>query len=52
MGDIGNKSLTTVDGTDMGVLMKFAKNFMSHKFKGNGVKYEIGVNIQTGETVK
>ena len=49
LGDIGNKGLVTLDGTDLPVQMKFAENFMSHKFKGNGVKYEIGVNIQTGE---
>jgi len=41
MGDSGNKALVTLDGTDMPVEMKFAKEFMSHKFKGNGLKYEV-----------
>ena len=31
--------------------MKFAEKFLSHKFKGNGVKYEVGVAIQTGYIV-
>ena len=48
LGDIGNKVLVTLDGTDVPVQMKFAEKFMSHKFKGNGVKYEVGVCIQTG----
>ena len=51
MGDSGNKALVTLDGTDMPVEMKFAKEFMSHKFKGNGLKYEVGVCIATGHIV-
>ena len=51
MGDIGNKALITLDGTDMPVEMKFSEKFMSHKFKGNSFKYEIGVCIITGEIV-
>lgn len=51
MGDIGNKALVTLDGTDMPVQMKFAEKFLSHKFHGNGVKYEIGVCIATGHIV-
>jgi len=43
--------LETLDGTDMPVEMKFAKEFMSHKFKGNGLKYEVGVCIATGHIV-
>ena len=35
----------------MPVQMKFAEKFLSHKFKGNGVKYEVGVCIKTGEIV-
>jgi hypothetical protein len=35
----------------MPVEMKFAKEFMSHKFKGNGLKYEVGVCIATGHIV-
>lgn len=51
MGDSGNRALTTLDGTDMKANMKFAKNFMSHKFKGRGLKYEIGICINTGDIV-
>ena len=35
----------------MPVQMKFAEKFLSHKFGGNGVKYEIAVCIQTGDIV-
>jgi hypothetical protein len=31
LGDIGNKALVTLDGTDMPVEMKFSEEFMSHK---------------------
>jgi hypothetical protein len=51
LGDIGNKALVTLDGTDMPVQMKFSEKFMSHKFKGNGLKYEICICIITGEIV-
>ena len=50
-GDIGNKALVSLDGTDMPVQMKFAERFLSHKFKGNGLKYEICVCIVTGRIV-
>ena len=33
----------------MPVQMNFAEKFLSHKFKGNGVKYEVGVCIKTGD---
>ena len=51
MGDIGNKALVTLDGTDMLVEMKFSEKFMSHKFKGNGLKYKVEVCIATGHVV-
>jgi hypothetical protein len=51
LGNIGNKALVTLDGTDMPVEMKFSKEFMSHKFKGNGLKYEVSVCIATGRIV-
>jgi hypothetical protein len=35
----------------MPVEMKFSEKFMSHKFKGNGLKYEVGVCIATGHVV-
>ncbi len=43
--------LVTLDGTDMPVQMKFSKKFMSHKFKGNGLKYKVGVCIVTAQVV-
>ena len=51
MGDCGNKALVTLDGTDMPVQMKFFEKIMSNKFKGNGLKYEVGVCIVTGRIV-
>ena len=51
MGDIGNTALVTLDGTDCPVEFTFASKFMSHKFCGNGVKYEVGGCIQTGYIV-
>jgi hypothetical protein len=51
LGDRGNKALVSLDGTDMPVQMKFAESFLSHKFKGNGLKYEVGVCIATGRIV-
>ena len=35
----------------MPVQMKFSEKFMSHKFKGNGLKYKVGVCIATGRIV-
>jgi hypothetical protein len=51
LGNSGNKALVMLDGTDIPVDMKFAKEFMSHKFKGIGLKYEVGVCIATGHIV-
>ena len=51
MGDIGNKALVTLDGTDMPVEMKFSEKIMSQKFKANGLIYEVGVRIATGHVV-
>ncbi|KAL3794720.1 hypothetical protein ACHAW5_003729 [Stephanodiscus triporus] len=51
LGDSGNKALVTLDGTDMPAQMKFSEKFMSHKFKGNRLKYEVGVCIATGRIV-
>lgn len=51
LGDINNKALVTLDGTDVHVQMKFSEDFMSHKFKANGLKYEVGICIQTGHIV-
>ena len=40
----------TVDGTDFSIEepIPFNKKWYSHKFKGPGLRYEIGVCIQTG----
>ncbi len=46
LGNIGNKALVTLDGTDMPVEMKFSEKFMSHKFKGNGLKYKVECALQ------
>ncbi len=51
MGNIGNKALVPLDSTDMPAEMKFSEKFMSHKFKGNGLKYKVGVCIATGHVV-
>ncbi len=40
-----------LDGTDMPVEMKFSEKIMSHKFKGIGLKYKVGVCIATGHIV-
>jgi hypothetical protein len=40
-----------LNGTDMPAEMKFSEKFMSHKFKGNGLKYKVGVRIATGQIV-
>eukprot|EP00804_Cyclotella_cryptica_P009884 CCRYP_014185-RA/>CCRYP_014185-RA protein AED:0.05 eAED:0.05 QI:0/0/0/1/1/1/2/0/295 len=51
LGDVGNDALTTIDGTDMPVQHRFDKKFYSHKFKSNGLRFEVGVCIQTGHIV-
>lgn len=41
----------TIDGTDMPVEMRYDEEYFSHKFKGRGLRYEVGVCIQTGDIV-
>jgi hypothetical protein len=50
-GDKGKTCKMTVDGTDFMIWQPFpfSKNWFSHKFKGPGVRYEVGVCIQTGD---
>ena len=50
MGDIGCNCLVTVDGTDCRINepSPFSRSWFSHKFKGPGLRYEIGLCIQTG----
>ena len=51
--NIGNECLVSVDGTDFQIYQwkPFWKGWFSHKFKGPGVRYEVGLCIQTGEIV-
>ena len=46
----GSQCLATVDGTDFRVQETFPLDprLFSHKFKGAGLRYEVGVCIQTG----
>jgi hypothetical protein len=50
MNDNGSTCLVTVDGTDFRICepTNFDKKWFSHKFNGPGVRYEIGICIQTG----
>ena len=53
LGDIGNVCLVSVDGTDFRIYQwkPFWKGWYSHKFKGPGLRYEVGLNIRTGQVV-
>lgn len=44
----GASCLLSVDGTDCPTNQKFDSRFYSHKFKASGVRYEVGLCIQTG----
>lgn len=50
MSDNGSRSKITVDGTDFKIYepMNFDPRWFSHKFNGPGVRYEVGICIQTG----
>ena len=50
MDDIGNQCLVSVDGTDFKIYQwkPFWKGWFSHKFKGPGLRYEVGLCIRTG----
>jgi hypothetical protein len=52
-GDVGNLCLVSVDGTDFQIYQwkPFWKGWFSHKFKGPGVRYEVGLCIMTGHIV-
>jgi hypothetical protein len=51
--DIGNACLVSVDGTDFQIYQwkPFWRGWFSHKFKGPGVRYEVGLCIMTGHIV-
>ena len=50
MNDNGSRCKITVDGTDFRILepTPFNRKWFSSKFRGPGVRYEVGVCIQTG----
>ena len=50
MRDNGSICKATIDGTDFAIQepSPFDPNWYSHKFHGPGVRYEVGVCIQTG----
>jgi len=52
-GDIGNACKVSVDGTDFRIFnwKPFWSGWFSHKFKGPGVRYEVGLCIRTGDIV-
>ena len=45
----GSTCLVSVDGTDFRIVQPapFDKKWYSHKFKGPGLRYEVGISIQT-----
>ena len=47
--DTLNDCLLSVDGTDFRLAMSYVKEFYSHKFKDMGLRYEVGLNIKTGD---
>lgn len=53
MEDNGSICKITVDGTDFRIQEQapFDRKWYSHKFKGPGLRYEVGVCIQTGWVV-
>ena len=50
MEDNGSVCLVTVDGTDFMIYepTPFDRKWFSHKFRGAGVRYKVGICIQTG----
>jgi hypothetical protein len=53
VSDNGSKCKISVDGTDCPINepTPFSSRWYSHKFKGAGVRYEIGIAIQSGYIV-
>ena len=51
--DVGNVALVSVDGTDFEIYQwqPFWTGWYSHKFRGPGLRYEVGVCILTGDIV-
>merc|ERR1712176_678400 len=48
-GDAGNDCLMSVDGTDFLVALRKCKMFRSYKTKKSAFRYEVGLNIKTGD---
>jgi hypothetical protein len=50
MHDNGSRCRVSVDGTDFRIQepSPFSPKWFSHKFKGAGLRYEVGICIQTG----
>jgi hypothetical protein len=53
LGNNGSKCLASIDGTDFRIQepSPFDPGWYSHKFKGPGLRYEVGVALQTGDIV-
>ena len=53
LGDPGNIAHVSIDGTDFEILEPhpFSTAWYSHKFKGAGLRHEVGVSIQKGHVV-
>ena len=49
-GDIGNDCLISVDGTDFQIF-EYGRKYFSHKNKKSALRYEIALNIITGDIV-
>ena len=49
VGDVGNDCLLSVDGTDFRIAKGYSKDLYSYKFKKSGYRYEVGLNIKTGD---
>ena len=50
VGHNGSRCRVSIDGTDFRIYepTPFSKSWFSHKFKGAGLRYEVGIAIQTG----
>lgn len=51
---VGSNVFTSLDGTDFEILepTPWDPKWYSHKFKGPGLRYEVGLNIITGDLVQ
>ena len=49
----GQKLYVSLDGTDFRIQepSPFSRKWFSHKFKAAGLKYEVGLSIETGDIV-